>query len=493
MAGIVRRRYLGGAAAALGGLVAAACGEPTVRYVGQPQAGPAGPAGPAGAKGETGAQGQQGAQGAQGAAAKAPVTLDFQHRWNGPAREPLVDQAIEMFEEEYDNILVDLTMNLTPGGPGVDGGVPIGKIIAAIAAGSPPDVFMIHGRATIDLARRNALTWIDDYLTRDKRSLEELYFPAIIPFIQLDGRTYALPQTASGDNPYVFYNEDMLAAKGIDPQELTTWQGLLESAKILTEPDGDSFKQVGFNYPGTAFYVWHTVNAGRLFEGDGKTVAFNDELGIEALTYPTDAVNQAYGEWNKFDAFMKSQQKEGQPGLDPIFYNGKMGILMSGPWQWINAPDAAPNLKMGASRMPRNANNANSKQTTLAQYTWTWAMGAGLKNPDEAWLLERWMSQDDGHRHLMTSMGRGTMYRPVAEDPVYYKANPGWDTVLETINAATPAPASLGLAALIRGINGADMHGKVLRGEASVKSVIDEAARAAQVEVDEAFALAAGS
>ena len=266
MVSIVRRRYLGGAAAALGGLLAAACGEPTVRYVGQPQAGPAGPAGPAGVKGEAGAQGAQGAQGAAGAAAKAPVTLDFQHRWNGPAREPLVDEAIQMFQDKHENILVDLTMNLTPGGEGVDGGVPIGKIIAAIAAGSPPDVFMIHGRATVDLARRNALTWIDDYLTRDKRSLEELYFPAIIPFIQLNGRTYALPQTASGDDPYVFYNEDMLAAKGVDPKELNTWQGLLESAKILTEPDGDSFKQVGFNYPGTAFYVWHTVNAGRLLE-----------------------------------------------------------------------------------------------------------------------------------------------------------------------------------------------------------------------------------
>ena len=110
---------------------------------------------------------------------------------------------------------------------------------------------------------------------------------------------------------------------------------------------GDSFKQVGFNYPGTAFYVWHTVNAGRLFEGDGKTVAFNDELGIEALSYPTDAVKQAYGEWGKFDAFRKSQEKEGQPGINPIFYNGKLGILMSGPWQWINAPDAAPNLEDG--------------------------------------------------------------------------------------------------------------------------------------------------
>ncbi len=38
----------------------AACGEPTVRYVGQPQAGPAGPAGPQGPKGATGAQGAAG-------------------------------------------------------------------------------------------------------------------------------------------------------------------------------------------------------------------------------------------------------------------------------------------------------------------------------------------------------------------------------------------------------------------------------------------------
>jgi hypothetical protein len=29
------------------------------------------------------------------------VTLDFQHRWNGPAREPLVDQAIDLFMDAY--------------------------------------------------------------------------------------------------------------------------------------------------------------------------------------------------------------------------------------------------------------------------------------------------------------------------------------------------------------------------------------------------------
>ena len=68
MVAVIRRKYLGGAAVALGGLLAAACGEPTVRYVGQPQAGPAGPAGPAGVEGCDRCAGRQ--QGAQGAAGK---------------------------------------------------------------------------------------------------------------------------------------------------------------------------------------------------------------------------------------------------------------------------------------------------------------------------------------------------------------------------------------------------------------------------------------
>ena len=36
MTGVIRRQYLGGAAAAVGGLLAVACGEPEVRYVDRP-------------------------------------------------------------------------------------------------------------------------------------------------------------------------------------------------------------------------------------------------------------------------------------------------------------------------------------------------------------------------------------------------------------------------------------------------------------------------
>ena len=488
MAGIVRRRYLGGAAAALGGLIAVACGEPTVRYVGQPQAGPAGPAGPAGAKGETGAQGQQGAQGAQGAAAKAPVTLDFQHRWNGPAREPIVDEVIKLFEETNPGIFVETTMNLARG-EGTSGGVPIAKILASIAAGQPPDCFMIHANPAREFAQRGALAWLDNYLKRDGRSLGELYFPAVLPYIQLEGKTYALSQTASGDNPYNHYNKDMLAAKGVNPDDLKTWQGLLQAARTLTVAQGDSFKEIGYRYPGS-FSTWHTLNGGQFWDADGRKVLFNDAIGREALTHSTEAVKQVYGSWPKLEAYIKEHTVEMSAPVDSLFANGKLAISTSGPWYWVSVPKAAPNLNWGTERMPRNAENPQSKQTTLAGSVWTWATGAGPKNPDEAWLLERWMSQDEGHRRLMTGMGRATMYKPVVMDKLYYDANPGWDLVLETINAATPLPIAKGAGPAMTHINA--VTEQVVQGELGVAAALEQAAEKAQFELDKAHEAAQG-
>ena len=111
---MIRRRYLGGSAALLGGLLAAACGEPTVRYVGQPQAGPAGPAGPQGAKGTTGAQGAQGAQGTAGKAAEAPVFLFYLS--NLPETHPEGAARVANLEEFNKTNELNIRVDLEAGG-----------------------------------------------------------------------------------------------------------------------------------------------------------------------------------------------------------------------------------------------------------------------------------------------------------------------------------------------------------------------------------------
>ena len=74
---VPRRNSVLTLAALSGSVVPAACGEPTVRHVGQPQAGPAGPAGPQGPQGEAGARGARGADGAAGKDAEAPVAAQL--------------------------------------------------------------------------------------------------------------------------------------------------------------------------------------------------------------------------------------------------------------------------------------------------------------------------------------------------------------------------------------------------------------------------------
>ena len=100
------------------------------------------------------------------------------------------------------------------------------------------------------------------------------------------------------------------------------------------------------------------------------------------------------------------------------------------------------------------------------------------------------MSQDEGHRRLMTGMGRATMYKPVVMDQLYYDANPGWDLVLETINAATPLPIAKGAGPAMNHINAVTQQ--VVQGELGIAAALEQAAEKAQFELDKAHEAAQG-
>ena len=158
MASVIRRRYLGGGAAVLGGLLAAACGEVEVRYV----QGPAGPAGAAGARGAAGVAGAAGTKGAAGAVGQSQVVVQekvvtvekvvqveakakprqkvvlWSAFWRG---QRMVGENSERstgwvsLANQWNAMDTDVTLALEPrgGGTGAD-------IVAAYAAGSQPDL-----------------------------------------------------------------------------------------------------------------------------------------------------------------------------------------------------------------------------------------------------------------------------------------------------------------------------------------------------------------
>ena len=421
--------------------------------------------------------------GARPTAAPQPVTLDFQHRWDGPAREPIVQEQIRKFQEKYPYARVNVTQYQQAGDTTA---MQAARFLAAIAAGTPPDVFMIHAQDAIGLAERNALTFLDPYLKRDKVVMEEVWYPSTMALIQLNGaKTFALPQTAGGDNPYVFYNKAMLRAVGVAESQLATWDGLLAASRTLTRAEGDSFAQIGFPFPSAGFTDWQTVNGGELLTKDGRKTAFNTVEGRATLTYLTDAVKSLYGSAERLSAFIATQRGHPRGATDSAWINNKMGVWASGPWVWQETPAQAKQLEFGAARMPVNKANAKSKQTTLAESVWTWAIGTGVKRPDEAWLLERWMAFDEGHRGLMIGMGRATMVKKVVTDKAFFDANPGWNLVLETMAAATPCPPCRAWDRVKPVMN--RVVADVLGGKAGVADALTQADRDAQVILDEAY------
>jgi maltose-binding protein MalE len=203
----------------------------------------------------------------------------------------------------------------------------------------------------------------------------------------------------------------------------------------------------------------------------------------------TEAAKRVYGTPQRLADFtgqFKATTMQGRSETEAGWNAQRVAVMASGPWMWVETPSYAPQLAMGAARMPVNKANARSKQTTLAETVWTWAMGGNLKRPDEAWLLEKWLSYEDGHRELMIDMGRATMVKRVIRDKAYADKNPGWSLVLETIEAATPLPQSKGWAAAKPLINAA--AAEVLAGTAGVDTALSQAAQKAQLELDKAQA-----
>ncbi len=254
---------LAGAAAA----VLAACGEPTVRYVGQPQAGPAGPAGPQGPKGESGAQGSQGAQGAAGAAAKAPVPVVFyqglpETHPSGAARL----RALEIYNETMgpdQGIYVDLS-NSTASAPN-KGGNNVDKIKTMVAAGAPPDMYVLAYRISQEFYVTGATVDFDQELKADPRWAAQRadIFPHMLESSMWTGKVVGMP--VSTNNVAFIYNVGLLQQHGVEaPKEDWTLDNFEEKAqKFVTPPRENALDGLIPLSMGWYFYLDFVRSAGK--------------------------------------------------------------------------------------------------------------------------------------------------------------------------------------------------------------------------------------
>lgn len=154
------------------------------------------------------------------------------------------------------------------------------KLAAAFAGKKGPDVVLQIPDQLPQYVKNGSFEAIDDVVEPDK----DKFLPAAIPGLTVDGKVYAAPIYHTVTT--TMFNKTILDKAGISkPPE--TWDEIKAAAPKVKAAgfstlDYSASPEASLNLN---FYPLLWQAGGKVFNDDGKTVAFNEAPGLEALTF----------------------------------------------------------------------------------------------------------------------------------------------------------------------------------------------------------------
>jgi multiple sugar transport system substrate-binding protein len=168
------------------------------------------------------------------------------------------------------------------------------KLMAAVAAGGPPDIGQCYEAWTANLIDNGSLVPLSEFLEGPNalaaESLADIY-EIFLGGASHDGALWSFPFNKSVR--CLYYNRDLFREAGLDPDAPPrTWQEYRAMAARLTvdrDGDGDA-DQYGLASQITVsmFETLLVQNGGSLLNDDETAVAFDSPEGVEALEFMAD-------------------------------------------------------------------------------------------------------------------------------------------------------------------------------------------------------------
>ena len=202
-----------------------------------------------------------------------PVKIKFFHTEPDPKTIKVINDAAKAFKEKYPHITVEATS--------YGWAVMEQKILAAHAAGAPPEIANTFGTHIAWAVARGVVRPLDDVYKAtggDKEWHEDM-----IKLVKWDGKIWSLPWTWGTDCRLV--RADLAKEAGLkDPQ---TWDEFLEWAQALTKPPD----RYGFHLAGNAA-LWFNEDVfeflgqqgGQMWDDDGLPALVSGEMN-DAIEY----------------------------------------------------------------------------------------------------------------------------------------------------------------------------------------------------------------
>lgn len=375
-------------------------------------------------------------------------TVEFWAGGSGGGEGDVLPAYLEKFKAENPDVTINVTSI-----PSADFDA---KLIAAITAGSVPDVVFLYTQTQQSQFATGGFAPVPVDLVDPASFFESAYDATLV-----DGVSYAVPWYTYAQVSY--YRADL--AKNAGMSLPTTWEENLEFAKAL-KANGVAHPfslDVGWDaYTGQALVAYAAQNGGSLISADNKTWTINTEENVQALDYWASMITDGYA------------SADGPGFLDtvPYFTAGKIATLSSGPWfpgfvvgangaEWVKANMVAAIPPAGAAGSFAPVGGGSL------------AVLKDAKNADAAWKLVRWMSTPEAQSEWYDLFGN----LPAVSSAWDINSAIATDPLLAPVKDAIPQGVTGPMVptwAQVGTIIGQQME-RVARGTATAQEALDEA------------------
>ncbi|MCA9129366.1 MAG: extracellular solute-binding protein [Planctomycetales bacterium] len=307
--------------------------------------------------------------------AMSQVQLDFWSEFSASPGLESITAIVEAFNEANPDIVVTHT--------GFENTPYETALKTSFAGGSPADIVQVNaGGAMFQYAEAGQLLDLSDFIAESGVTVR----PGLDTFYKLGGRAWGIPLVLNIGN-LLYFNADMLAEQGIDPQSLNTWNGLLEAA--------ETFKQAGIapiafgNQEGWPGNHLHNHLLLRLF-------GYEDYVSVWFRTLDPTAAGEArftdQEETVSWEMFKELQDRgyftagylaDNYPAAYRLFLNEEAPIFIMGSWFLANIQSIAPDMNFGVIPFPE-VEGYPGKQTDLVTAGLVVSITESSEHPEEA-------------------------------------------------------------------------------------------------------------
>lgn len=244
-----------------------------------------------------------------------------------------------------------------------------------------PDVFYLDAFEAPALMQAGVLEPLDSYLTPGFELKD--FEPALLAAFQVQGQTYGIPKDFS--TLALFYNPQAFQAAGIAAPP-RTWTELRAAARRLTvDRNGDGkLDQYGLGLSPELARQAFMLRAygGTLTDSQGRA-SFAQPAGLKGLQQVIDQYRSDRTSIQPSDAGASS-------GSD-LFGQGKVAMVIEGPWAIPYLQETFPALKFATAEVPR----VEGRPGTMA-FTVAYVMNRQGQHKQAAWQLIAYLTDRQG-------------------------------------------------------------------------------------------------